>query len=1278
MRRLTLLLVGATVAFYGFHLIAEAGEAAPYVLRDGLLAALAGAWVFAVYAAAPVRPVLRLGRAWPEMGKLLFATGVACSLAAAGALTLLGSQGWPGWLGGSLWVLGLAGTGLGIFWPGSPAYGPPAYRWSLDAAGRFVRLALEEDAPAPQSGSSDAQPVWPAWGLAALLLVILGGWGLRLWRLAEWPPMCQAQECVQALQLAGGDWWGGVNASSFSLHMLLAALLYRFSAEALTALRWATALLACATLLAFAWAARAYARPTGALLATALLAFSPWHLWAGRAGGEWIAVPLLLLLALGTAARATIQPDARMWGMAGLALGLLLAQPVELYGATLLFALATAAAAAWAGLRRPAGAPGQSALLLLGSVLAVGLPPALPAWTVSFTSSTGHTPGALAAALAGLLHSGGAPLSYFLANPLLPPWTAALALAGLAALARPPVSARGLLALAGLAVYAGATALAPVPPEQAQTPSGLTLLSWLPFLLLGAAAALDQVMEAFAVAWGRLVAPARAATVALALLLILAGRDALTLTGQLRRAAGGDEDATELAMARFLADCLAGRLPDVPCTAQSEGAPTIYVPPAVLNHPATRLLAGPALENGRVQPLDLASDLLPASAPAGDLIYLVALDNQPLIELIQQLYPTAQRRGYQPPDEAGPTRFAIFTVPRAEVLAHQGLAGRYMPGLEGSASGGELRQDGPLAFAWSSQPPLAPPFHVVWEGSLLIPAAGPYLFRVEGIPPAAGDPVVSLQLDGRLVLDTSLRLVEQREMLPQGYVRLSLRYRTSAPPGDWAITWQPPNGAAEPIPRSALYSPPLPNIGLIGAYFAGSQATGQALTVRKDLVLGAEAPLPAPYSVRWTGKLAAPRAGEYLFAVTADGPLSLAVDGRPVLDHLPADPAGPLAGPEAAPAFSQASIYLDVGWRPIEISYAPPDDRPNLRLLWQPPGSSPMLLLSQYLLPSTAEVAPGDVPLPPAPDLLDARLGAGHFALSTRMELYQPTRALPPAGLPPLLAEQRWTLGNGCGAGAGQLDRPHGLALDPAAGKLYVADTGNRRIVEVDLATQAITQSYRNDAFQEPVAVELGPAGNLLVLDALVPAIFRIDRATGEMAPLALETGFYRPRGFAVDAAGNIAVADTGGARVVLLDPSGAVLAEYGGPQTLLGQGQPVDVLAAGGVLWTLTAENGRLWRLDVLGSLVVIERSNTIDGPHLAALPSGAFFLSDPAGRRVLHLAATGEPLAELAYPAAFDAPSGVAAGIVEGAGAGATYLAVADSGACRVSLWQVRVEGG
>src|SRR5690606_23368145 len=169
----------------------------------------------------------------------------------------------------------------------------------------------------------------------------------------------------------------------------------------------------------------------------------------------------------------------------------------------------------------------------------------------------------------------------------------------------------------------------------------------------------------------------------------------------------------------------------------------------------------------------------------------------------------------------------------------------------------------------------------------------------------APDVVVSMQLDGQLVLDTSLGLMGQRQHLAQGYVQVTLHYRTAAAPGDWAIRWQPPAGSAEPIPRAFLYSPPLPNIGLIGTYHAGDSWQGPVLTVRKDLVLGAPVDVPSPYSVAWTGRLAVPRAGETIFAVTANGPVQVTVAGQPVLDYLPPARLG------EGPAFSQASLYLE-------------------------------------------------------------------------------------------------------------------------------------------------------------------------------------------------------------------------------------------------------------------------------------------------------------------------------------------------------------------------------
>src|SRR5690606_33315370 len=131
------------------------------------------------------------------------------------------------------------------------------------------------------------------------------------------------------------------------------------------------------------------------------------------------------------------------------------------------------------------------------------------------------------------------------------------------------------------------------------------------------------------------------------------------------------------------------------------------------------------------------------------------------------------------------------------------------------------------------------------------------------------------------------------------------------------------------------------------------------------------------------------------------------------------------------------------------------------------------------------------------------------------------------------------------------------------------------------------------------------------------------------------------------------------------------VLAQYGGLETALGKGQPVDTLATDNALWAITAEDGRLWRLDTQASVGVSPRSNTLDGPHLAGLPDSSFFLSDPARRTILYHKANGEPLRQFAFAERFIAPTGVAATQIEDL----VYLAVADSQACSLSLWRAHI---
>ncbi|MEI2419810.1 hypothetical protein V6O07_06025, partial [Arthrospira platensis SPKY2] len=150
---------------------------------------------------------------------------------------------------------------------------------------------------------------------------------------------------------------------------------------------------------------------------------------------------------------------------------------------------------------------------------------------------------------------------------------------------------------------------------------------------------------------------------------------------------------------------------------------------------------------------------------------------------------------------------------------------------------------------------------------------------------------------------------------------------------------------------------------------------------------------------------------------------------------------------------------------------------------------------------------------------------------------------------------------------------------------------------------------FSRDFFEELFDLGRNILGDLFLLDAVAQQIYQVDLNGDRADALALGTSFYRPRGMGVDVGGSLLVADTGGARVVMLSPGGQVMAQFGGPDTLLGQGQPVDAAALpNGALWAVTAEDGRLWRLDQGVGWGVVPRTNTFDAPHLAGLTNSAF----------------------------------------------------------------------
>jgi sugar lactone lactonase YvrE len=116
--------------------------------------------------------------------------------------------------------------------------------------------------------------------------------------------------------------------------------------------------------------------------------------------------------------------------------------------------------------------------------------------------------------------------------------------------------------------------------------------------------------------------------------------------------------------------------------------------------------------------------------------------------------------------------------------------------------------------------------------------------------------------------------------------------------------------------------------------------------------------------------------------------------------------------------------------------------------------------------------------------------------------------------------------------GGTALLNPTGLGLD-TAGDLFIADTGNNRIVEVTPLGVTSVVTTTGVTLNTPTAVRVLPSGTLVVTDT-ANGVSLIADGTGTTLPIGTLTP-NAPQGVALDLAGNIYVADTGGNRVLEL-----------------------------------------------------------------------------------------------------------------------------------------------
>lgn len=179
---------------------------------------------------------------------------------------------------------------------------------------------------------------------------------------------------------------------------------------------------------------------------------------------------------------------------------------------------------------------------------------------------------------------------------------------------------------------------------------------------------------------------------------------------------------------------------------------------------------------------------------------------------------------------------------------------------------------------------------------------------------------------------------------------------------------------------------------------------------------------------------------------------------------------------------------------------------------------------------------------------------------------------------------------NALGIGDGEFGLPSDLAIDPATGAVWVADTLRGQISAYDATgyRRVVFDGGRDDRIELPTGVWVSN-DTVWVVDQRTRQVRAFDKeghATGAFGAHGAEPGeLYMPQGVWGDGAGRLYVVDARLARLAAFDLTGAWLGEVGAYGTAPGQlRQPTDVAGdADGRLFVASTGNGRLevWARD-------------------------------------------------------------------------------------------------
>lgn len=195
---------------------------------------------------------------------------------------------------------------------------------------------------------------------------------------------------------------------------------------------------------------------------------------------------------------------------------------------------------------------------------------------------------------------------------------------------------------------------------------------------------------------------------------------------------------------------------------------------------------------------------------------------------------------------------------------------------------------------------------------------------------------------------------------------------------------------------------------------------------------------------------------------------------------------------------------------------------------------------------------------------------------------------------------------------------PPAAAAAPTVGDIFVADTGNNRVVQVTAAGQSAVGS----GFNAPRGVAVDWSGNVWVADTGNNRIVKLPADGG--AQVTVGSGFSAPRGVNVAPNGVVWVADTGNNRVVSMNADGSNIKVLDTHRPYLQN--PIGLTSdPDGLMWIVYAGHEKIFRHNPTGTFQDEFGATTTASGGVAVAPDGSVFFNDTLTDKVL---GSGHPI--------------------------------------------------